>query len=430
MPVVVSLPHQNVGLSELVSLMADAVAGADVSGPASRDPSQVVAAAALRCESLLRRLMDARAIRGRDRDSLEPNDWFLLDLEQDLFSIEDLAACKELRAEGFVFEFRPQNRLNATVPDVVGWRDPRDSAADYVATIRVPAAKTFWPADEVPHRTADALYRFEPEPDPVVTTAEIRRFISADLRNRDAGQTLNARELANCASKCKAAGLPEMHDGLPYSKWGEYLEAFNHDAESRGWWAGLIPPSDPHQAERLSWSIAADEHRKLLKAAIASGEIQARMAGTMVPAAPGIVSLERLVLTREGLEAFAARLAMKVVDMPHFITSARPLEVPAAASAAAPRGVAAPGPAKAHVLKSRVDPLAAVLTQARAKALDPADWQSGWAALVALAQLSDRPAPLLGYSEGEGVKYQKDSAIEPVGWLTREAYRKRHNRRN
>lgn len=201
--------------------------------------------------------------------------------------------------------------------------------ADYVATIQVSAGQTVWPADEVPHLTADALYRFEPEPDPMVTKAELRRFTSADQKNRAAGRPLNARELSQFARKCKAAGLPELPDGLQYRQWGEYLEAFNQDAEARGWWAGLIPPRDPHQVERLAWVNAAEEHRKLLKAAIANGEIQARMAGTLVPA-PGIVNLQRLVLTRDGLVTFAARLAMQVVDMPHFVTSARPLEVPAA----------------------------------------------------------------------------------------------------
>jgi len=182
----------------------------------------------------------------------------------------------------------------------------------------------------VPHLTASALYQFKLEPDPAITKAELRRFASADLKNRTAGRLLNARELSQFTRKCKAAGLPEAPDALRYSQWGEYLEAFNHDAESRGWWAGLIPPRDPHHAERLAWVIAAEEHRKLLKAAIEGDQLQARMAGTLVPAPAGLVNLQHLVLTREGLNAFAARLAIQVVDMPHFVTSARPLEVPAA----------------------------------------------------------------------------------------------------
>jgi hypothetical protein len=188
--------------------------------------------------------------------------------------------------------------------------------ADFVATIYVLAGQTVWCADEVPHLTADALYRFEPEPDPMMKKRDLRHFTSADVRSRAAGRALSSRELKQFARECKAAGLPELPDGLPYRRWGEYLEAFNRDAEMRGWWAGLIPPRDPHHAERLEWTIAAEEHRKLLKDAIASGGIQARMAGTMAPASPGMVNLHRLVLTREGLERFAAMLAMRVVDGP------------------------------------------------------------------------------------------------------------------
>jgi hypothetical protein len=184
--------------------------------------------------------------------------------------------------------------------------------ADFVATIHVPAGQSVWPADEVPHLTADALYRFEPEPDPMVPKAELRRFTSGDPTNRTAGLPLSARELSQLDRKCKAAGMSGLPDGLPHRQWGEYLEAFNQDAEARGWWAGLIPPRDPHQAERLAWVIAAEEHRKLLKAAIAGGEIQARMAGTLVPAPAGLIALDRLVLTLEGLEKFAALLAIQV----------------------------------------------------------------------------------------------------------------------
>jgi hypothetical protein len=107
--VVVALTHQNLGLSELVEQMARAITEADVSSPGTRVPERVAAKAAMRCETMLRRLMDAQAIRGRDRDSLEPNDWFLLDPEQDLFNVDDLAACRDLIAEGFQFEFKPQD---------------------------------------------------------------------------------------------------------------------------------------------------------------------------------------------------------------------------------------------------------------------------------------------------------------------------------
>ena len=83
---------------------------------------------------------------------------------------------------------------------------------------------------------------------------------------------------------------------------------------------------------------------------------------------------------------------------------------------------------KTHQTKRRTEPLAAVLAEAKRQALNPADWQSVWAALVNLAEPASRPPPLLGYAEGEGVKYRSDDAALPVGFLTREAFRKRFGR--
>lgn len=76
----------------------------------------------------------------------------------------------------------------------------------------------------------------------------------------------------------------------------------------------------------------------------------------------------------------------------------------------------------------RANPMAAVIELARKNAVDSKDWPSAWSALVTLAQRSDRPAPLLGYAEGDGVKYQADDPTNPVGWLTREAFRRRLGR--
>lgn len=117
--------------------------------------------------------------------------------------------------------------------------------ADFVATIQVAPGQRLWRAEGVPHLTADALYRYEPEPNPMTAQTELRRFTSADLQKRTAGRQVDARELAQFARKCRAAGLPKQPEELMFSRWGEYLEVFNHEAKSRGWWAGLIPPRDP-----------------------------------------------------------------------------------------------------------------------------------------------------------------------------------------
>lgn len=79
-----------------------------------------------------------------------------------------------------------------------------------------------------------------------------------------------------------------------------------------------------------------------------------------------------------------------------------------------------------HKVKNRADPLGAVIDKAKELAAAPADYQSVWAALVDLAQSPNRPAPLLGYAEEEGVKYRTDTA-EGVKFFTKNALRKRMN---
>lgn len=94
-----------------------------------------------------------------------------------------------------------------------------------------------------------------------------------------------------------------------------------------------------------------------------------------------------------------------------------------------PAGEPAQPAAKLHKPRRRADPLAAVIVLAERQAADATDWQSVWACLVELAQSRDRPAPLLGYVEGEGVQYQADDPVSPVEYLSREALRQRFKRR-
>jgi hypothetical protein len=60
----------------------------------------------------------------------------------------------------------------------------------------------------------------------------------------------------------------------------------------------------------------------------------------------------------------------------------------------------------------RTNALNAVIKLAKTKAADSADYQNVWANLVSLAESKDRPAPLLGYCESEGVKYQGYSEVK------------------
>ena len=73
----------------------------------------------------------------------------------------------------------------------------------------------------------------------------------------------------------------------------------------------------------------------------------------------------------------------------------------------------------------RTSQLDAVIQAAKKKALDPSDWHSVWAQLGEMAQSSARPLPLLGYVEGEGLKYTKDDAEGSTAFLSKDAFRMR-----
>lgn len=60
---------------------------------------------------------------------------------------------------------------------------------------------------------------------------------------------------------------------------------------------------------------------------------------------------------------------------------------------------------------TRSNPLKAVIEKAKSSAADPSDNHSVWAALVKLAQDANRPAPLLGYADAEGVKWDDNGTV-------------------
>ncbi|WP_446900901.1 hypothetical protein [Burkholderia sp. YIM B11467] len=61
---------------------------------------------------------------------------------------------------------------------------------------------------------------------------------------------------------------------------------------------------------------------------------------------------------------------------------------------------------------TRSNPLKAVIEKAKSSAADPSDNHSVWAALVKLAQDANRPAPLLGYADAEGVKWDDNGTVK------------------
>ena len=81
--------------------------------------------------------------------------------------------------------------------------------------------------------------------------------------------------------------------------------------------------------------------------------------------------------------------------------------------------------ANTHKIGTRANILNSVIEQAKLAASNPGDYQSVYAELVKLADSPSRPAPLLGYSEGEGVKYQDYNGIK---FFNKRALKKRMER--
>lgn len=78
-----------------------------------------------------------------------------------------------------------------------------------------------------------------------------------------------------------------------------------------------------------------------------------------------------------------------------------------------------------HRLRTRSNPLTAVIEKAKGKAADPDDYLSVWSVMTEMARSADRPAPLVGYADGAGVQWRNDDG--DVRFLTKDALRKRMN---
>src|SRR5260370_36529929 len=79
-----------------------------------------------------------------------------------------------------------------------------------------------------------------------------------------------------------------------------------------------------------------------------------------------------------------------------------------------------------HRIRTRTDPLQAIIEKAKDVATDPDDYHSVWAVIVDWAQGSNRTPPLLGYAEAEGLKWENHGNVK---FFTKDALRKRMNPR-
>lgn len=67
---------------------------------------------------------------------------------------------------------------------------------------------------------------------------------------------------------------------------------------------------------------------------------------------------------------------------------------------------------KKHAIVTRSNSLKAVINKAKTLAEDPSDAHSIWAALVELATGDNRPAPLIGYADSEGIKWEDNGTVK------------------
>lgn len=138
---------------------------------------------------------------------------------------------------------------------------------------------------------------------------------------------------------------------------------------------------------------------------------------------------ELALITGTTLEAISSpvtfdRRAIELIDGWAATNLTKPAE-PLALTAAPPSPAktnTAPSPPK----RKRADLLTPVIDRAQAQANDPTDHSEVFATLRAWATSDNKPTPIIGYADGEGVQWQDGS--DKVRWLNLAALRKRINR--
>lgn len=101
--ITVQMSAPYLGLTHLVSAMAEAAVNSSRTSEELQNPEEMQSAAAETWEAMLRDLAKRQSIRGYDWDSNRVGDWQHLDIERDLFFVDDLNDCEELTDLGFRF---------------------------------------------------------------------------------------------------------------------------------------------------------------------------------------------------------------------------------------------------------------------------------------------------------------------------------------
>lgn len=86
---------------------------------------------------------------------------------------------------------------------------------------------------------------------------------------------------------------------------------------------------------------------------------------------------------------------------------------------------------RVHRLKNRSHELDHIMDLVTASSIgsERPSAEAAWAMYVSIAKKEDRPAPLLGYADGEGVKYTSFTGQEGVKFDSKQAFKARFNRR-
>ena len=178
--------------------------------------------------------------------------------------------------------------------------------------------------------------------------------------------------------------------------------------------------------KRLKMTAALTQHTERLPLSqyatmLGALPMPPEMAATVtLPAPDGNVDQTATTVLRADLDAWMTAKAAPPV--PVVTPAVTPRDAPVDTTGMVAVLESPPVVATSHKLKTRRNVLDAVIEQAKKSAISPSDYHSVWAALVSLAESKDRPAPLLGYVEEDGVKYQGSGKVE---FFKKDSLRKR-----
>lgn len=198
---------------------------------------------------------------------------------------------------------------------------------------------------------------------------------------------------------------------------------------------GEPPSGNEMTAADMVWHGAVIEVEETIKRAVMQDELMPRNALSRRPM-PDVrgEALHDAIVTVADLAEFAAQFVVGV-SVEAAQTGTTPALAKVVADSTATTKEAKPKQdshestshiATHHVpAPKRTNILDAVIQLAKGNAVKETDWQSVWASLVKLAEAKERPPPLLGFTDDEGVKYQDFSNVK---FLSKKSFQQRWNR--